>query len=170
MPFLSFLYPLYETLGDIFFYIIYMCKGGDYMYGFGQFAYSPGSMSPMQDNRMTQQYGRQQIMPNTGVMATPLSGRVVTGIEEARASQISLDGTPSYFPSPAEGKIYVKSLDMNGLPVFLTYELNMSNYGNQIPKNEENMQISSLVCRIDAIESKLKEIEKNGSNAINSNA
>lgn len=100
----------------------------------------------------------------------PLSGRVVTGMEEARASQISLDGTPSYFPSPAENKIYVKSLDMNGLPIFLTYELKMQNYGNQNPKSEENIQLSNLVCRIDAIENKLKEMANYEPNAINPNA
>ena len=91
-------------------------------------------------------------------------------MEEARASQIALDGTPSYFPSPAENKIYVKSLDMNGLPIFLTYELKMQNYSNQNPKSEENIQISNLVCRIDAIENKLKEMTNYEPNAVNPNA
>lgn len=57
--------------------------------------------------------------------ATPqpmaVRGHLVTGIEEARAAQVMLDGTPSYFPSPAEGKIYEKSIDLNGMPVFKVY-------------------------------------------------
>lgn len=128
---------------------------------YGQFQ-NPYTYPAMQNrlNPMDQQY-RQQM---------PLSGRVVTGMEEARASQIALDGTPSYFPSPAENKIYVKSLDMSGLPIFLTYELKMQNYGNQNPKSEENIQISNLVCRIDAIENKLKEMTNYEPNAVNPNA
>ena len=129
------------------------------MYGFGQFAYSPGSMSDMQ-NRMNQQYTRPM---NNNMMVVPLSGRIVTGIEEARASQIALDGTPSYFPSPAENKIYVKSLDMNGVPMFLTYKL-------ETPSQVMPMQDMNIETRLSNIENRLKEIENHATNATNSNA
>ena len=63
-----------------------------------------------------QRYPQQQIqMPVNNIV----KGRVVTGIEEARAAQVDLDGTPSYFPSLGEGKIYVKYIGMDGLPVTL---------------------------------------------------
>lgn len=42
-------------------------------------------------------------------------------VDEARAAQIDFDGSVSYFPSPAENKIYTKTTDLNGLPVFVTY-------------------------------------------------
>lgn len=139
------------------------------MYGFGQFAYNPGNMPDMQ-NRLGQQYG-QQYRPMSGT--NYLSGRIVTGMEEARASQIPLDGTISYFPSPAENVIYAKTIDMQGLPVFLTYELRMpQTSANQMPKTAQNVQISDLVCRIDVLEQKIKEltnheptINANGTNA-----
>ena len=63
-----------------------------------------------------QRYPQQQMPVNNIV-----KGRVVTGIEEARAAQVELDGTPSYFPSLGEGKIYVKYIGMDGLPVFQTF-------------------------------------------------
>lgn len=68
----------------------------------------------------------------------PLRGRVVTGIEEARASQISLDGTPSFFPSPSEGKIYEKAIDLNGMPVFKVYAL------SAVPKPQHPWQIPMI--------------------------
>ena len=63
-----------------------------------------------------QRYPQQQmLMPVNNIV----KGRVVTGIEEARTAQVELDGTPSYFPSLGEGKIYVKYIGMDGLPVTL---------------------------------------------------
>ena len=65
-----------------------------------------------------QRYPQQQMqMPVNNIV----KGRVVTGIEEARAAQVDLDGTPSYFPSLGEGKIYVKYIGMDGLPVFQAF-------------------------------------------------
>ena len=65
-----------------------------------------------------QRYPQQQMqMPVNNIV----KGRVVTGIEEARAAQVDLDGTPSYFPSLGEGKIYVKYIGMDGLPVFQSF-------------------------------------------------
>ena len=126
------------------------------MYGFGQFAYSPNTMPNMQDRlTMGQQYN-QQYRPMAGT--NYLSGRIVTGVEEARASQIPLDGTVSYFPSPAEGVIYAKSIDMQGLPIFMTYELKTPIINNQTPKTAQNVQFSELDCRISAIEQKIKEM------------
>lgn len=136
------------------------------MYGFGQFAYNPNGMPDMQ-NRLGQQYPQQYGRPMAGT--NYLSGRIVTGIEEARASQIPLDGTISYFPSPAENVIYAKSIDMNGLPVFLTYELKMSVNSNLSPQIAENQQITDLKCRIDALEQKIKELT-NHESTTNANA
>lgn len=122
------------------------------MYGnFNQNPYGMGGYPAMQSRL---DYSRPQA----------LSGRLVTGMEEARASQIPLDGSISYFPSPAENKIYAKGIDMNGLPIFMTYEL-------KIPTpNVENNQFSILDNRLTALENKLKEMEKNEPNATVINA
>lgn len=126
------------------------------MYGQFQNPYNnPYSVMQNRLSNLEQQY--QQYKPQ---MPTVLNGRMVTGIEEARASQIALDGTPSYFPSPAENKIYVKSLDMNGLPVFMVYEL-------QTPMMAEK---SNLECRVEALENKIKELLNNESDANVTNA
>ena len=142
------------------------------MYGYNN-PYPYGGYPTMQ-NRLAnleqnyqQQYNRPQVQNNFSV----LSGRLVTGIDEAKASQIPLDGTISYFPAPSENKIYTKSLDMNGLPVFLTYELKMQNSTNLIPQTEEKSQFDVLNSRISALENKLKEIQRNDEpNANSSNA
>ena len=90
--------------------------------------------------------------------ASPLYGRIVTNIDEARASQIALDGSQWYFPSPAENKIYVKSIGMNGMPVFLTYELQ-----KDLTCVKSEQDISGLVKRIE----RLEEVINNGHNATN---
>lgn len=95
-----------------------------------------------------------------GAYPAPLNGRIVTGLEEARASQIPLDGTISYFPSPAENVIYAKFLDMNGLPVFLTY----------VPKtiNNETKETAKpdFENRLLELEKKVKELMNHGTNGI----
>lgn len=129
------------------------------MYGaFNTNPYTAGSYPAMQNrlDSLQQQYQQQYMRPQQ--MQNPmaaLSGRIVTGMEEARASQIPLDGTISYFPSPAENKIYVKSIDMQGLPVFLTYELQRNVVPIQ-PQYVDNSMFMSLQSRVDALEKALK--------------
>lgn len=89
-----------------------------------------------------------------------LNGRIVTSIEEARASQIALDGSQWFFPSPAENKIYTKSIGMNGMPIFLTYELQ-----KELTCVNSEPDINSLVKRIE----RLEEVLNNGHDATNAN-
>lgn len=44
--------------------------------------------------------------PYRPAMPINLQGRVVASVDEGIASQVPLDGSVSYFPSPGEGKIY----------------------------------------------------------------
>lgn len=84
------------------------------MYGYGYPTGLYGATPQMQDrlNQMEQSY------------QTPmLRGRVVTGVEEARAAQIALDGAPSFFPSPSEKRIYEKLIGLDGMPIFKMYVL-----------------------------------------------
>lgn len=122
------------------------------MYGtFNTNPYQTGSYPAMQSrlDNLQQQYVRPQ-----NIMSA-LAGRVVTGMEEARASQIALDGTISYFPSPAENKIYAKYIDMQGLPVFLTYELQRNVVPVQ-PQYVDNSAFVGLQNRVEALEKALK--------------
>lgn len=56
---------------------------------------------------------------------TPLSlkGRPVTGIEEVRAAAIDFDGSVSFFPDLANGKIYTKQCNIDGTASLNMYEL-----------------------------------------------
>ena len=96
-----------------------------------------------------QRYPQQQIqMPVNNIV----KGRVVTGIEEARAAQVELDGTPSYFPSLGEGKIYVKYIGMDGLPVFQTFIVEQPK--PQMP----GISLESLAQRVQNIENAIQNM------------
>ena len=96
-----------------------------------------------------QRYPQQQIqMPVNNIV----KGRVVTGIEEARAAQVDLDGTPSYFPSLGEGKIYVKYIGMDGLPVFQTFIVEQPK--PQMP----GISLESLAQRVQNIENEIQNM------------
>ena len=96
-----------------------------------------------------QRYPQQQIqIPVNNIV----KGRVVTGIEEARAAQVDLDGTPSYFPSLCEGKIYVKYIGMDGLPVFQTFIVEQQK--PQMP----GISLESLAQRVQNIENAIQNM------------
>lgn len=91
---------------------------------YGQYNPYMGAVPQMQQRLNTLQgYQQQMYQPYQGTNCPQLKGRIVTGIEEARAAQIDLDGSSTFFPSLAEGRIYEKSIDLNGVPVFKVYEL-----------------------------------------------
>ena len=96
-----------------------------------------------------QRYPQQQMqMPVNNIV----KGRVVTGIEEARAAQVDLDGTPSYFPSLGEGKIYVKYIGMDGLPVFQAFVVEQPK--PQMP----GISLESLAQRVQNIENAIQNM------------
>ena len=105
---------------------------------YGQFA-NPYSNAGV-PNRMN--YGYQPQFPQY----RPLKGYMVTSVDEARAAQYDLDGSVTYFPSPAENKIYAKSIDMQGLPVFVEF----------VPKAPT--PANDYGRRLERIESILKEL------------
>lgn len=109
-------------------------------------------------SNITAMYQRQQMPMTSPQMASTqpyLKGRVVASIDEVRASQVDLDGSVTYFASPAEGKIYAKGIDMQGLPYIQVYEL------QQAPAPAANMRrdTSEMEARIVALENKVKEME-----------
>lgn len=120
-------------------------------YGYNNYAYGATPDMRRRLEAMQQQY----TMPsNYGMQQQSMAvGRVVTGIEEARAAQIPLDGTPVYFPSPAENKIYVKYVGMNGAPVFNVYELAVQ--GKQ-PVYADSTVVAALQQRVEQLERLVK--------------
>ena len=52
-----------------------------------------------------------------------LKGRLVSSLEEARATSIDFDGTVFYFPDLANKRIYTKQINMDGTASLYVYEL-----------------------------------------------
>ena len=52
-----------------------------------------------------------------------LKGRMVTSLEEARATSIDFDGSVFYFPDLASKRIYTKQINMDGTASLNVYEL-----------------------------------------------
>ncbi len=83
-----------------------------------------------------------------------IKGRPVTSIEEARAAQVDLDGTSTYFPAPAEGKIYEKLIGMDGLPIFRVYTMQQGEEQKQ-PVYADNNVVIALQRRIEKLEQQI---------------
>ena len=54
---------------------------------------------------------------------TGLKGRLVSSLEEARATSIDFDGSVFYFPDMANKRIYTKQINMDGTATLCVYEL-----------------------------------------------
>ena len=121
--------------------------------------YAQGATPQMQQrlNYLQQQYRQPQYQPQmlpTQMSGTYLRGRIVTGVDEAKAAQIDMDGTSTFFPCPAEGKIYEKSIDLNGLPTFRVYQLAQPQEHKQ-PVYAERNSVDNLIKRVDNLEKQL---------------
>ena len=91
--------------------------------------YSNYNYYPQQPVQQTQQITQQQPMyqvPNYLRQAPPqvnLKGRLVSSLEEARATSIDFDGSVFYFPDLANRRIYTKQINMDGTATLCMYEL-----------------------------------------------
>ena len=128
------------------------------MYG-QQYAPNPyaGATPQMQQrlNYLQQMQMYQQPQMPMSQMPQALKGRVVTGIDEAKAAQIDLDGSSTFFPCPAEGKIYEKSIDLNGLPMFRVYQI-VNLQEQKQPVYAERNSVDRLAERVDKLEKQLQ--------------
>lgn len=64
--------------------------------------------------------------PQTAQVRAPvfgLKGRPVTGLEEVRAAAVDFDGTISFFPDLANGRIYTKQCNVDGTAALNMYEI-----------------------------------------------
>ena len=125
------------------------------MYGqYGPYNTYAGAAPQMQQRLNYLQQQQQQMYQPTMQQPMPmaLKGRIVTGMDEAKAAQIDLDGTSTFFPCPAEGKIYEKLIGLDGLPIFRIYEINNS---QKQPAYAEQNIVDRLVERVDRLEKQI---------------
>lgn len=132
---------------------------------YGQYNPYVGATPQMQQRLNTLQGYQQQMyqpMPQSGVIPPQLKGRLVTNIEEAKAAQIDLDGSSTFFPCPAKGEVYEKAIDLNGLPIFRIYKL---------AENAVENPLAALQQRVERIEQSLmKGVTNHESDGINDDA
>ena len=91
-----------------------------YMYGYNMPQYQ--KMMAPQDNQQIapqQPYNAPMMMPQINY----IKGRPVVSIDEARASQIDLDGSLYVFPDLGNKKIYTKQINLDGTASFNVFEL-----------------------------------------------
>lgn len=122
---------------------------------YGQYNPYMGATPQMQQrlNYLQQQQQQQMYQPTMQQpMPMTLKGRIVTGMDEAKAAQIDLDGTSTFFPCPAEGKIYEKLIGLDGLPIFRVYQINNS---QKQPAYAEQNIVDRLVERVDRLEKQI---------------
>lgn len=81
-------------------------------------------------------------------------GMLIERFHKNKAAQIDLDGSSTFFPCPAEGKIYEKSIDLNGLPVFRVYQLSNPQEQKQVVYAERSY-VDNLIQRVDKLEKQL---------------
>lgn len=88
---------------------------------------------PQQNPQMVQQQQQLQYQPQIPYLrqAPPqtvgLKGRLVSSLEEARATSIDFDGSIFIFPDLANRRIYTKQINMDGTATLNVYELRDNN-------------------------------------------
>lgn len=77
-----------------------------------------------QQTQVTQQQPMYQ-MPayRQAPLSAGLKGRLVSSLEEARATSIDFDGSVFYFPDLANKRIYTKQINIDGTASLYVYEL-----------------------------------------------
>ena len=91
--------------------------------------------------------------PQTTQLRQPLlglKGRPVSGLEEVRAAAVDFDGTVSFFPDLANGKIYTKQCNIDGTASLNMYEIKeipvapAANSTNFVTRDEFNQTMAAL--------------------------
>lgn len=81
------------------------------------------------------QYAPQYARP---VQPAYLKGRLVSSLEEARATSIDFDGSIFYFPDLANRRIYTKQINLDGTATLNMYEL------REVPIVNEQAGVASM--------------------------
>ena len=122
--------------------------------------YTPQAVAPSAPIAQTQAQQPIARMPVQPI----LKGRPVTSIDEVRATSVDFDGSISYFPDLANGRIYTKQINMDGTSKILMYEPVeipqpvMQGQNDYITREEFNTAIQSIQAHF--AEAQSKPIEK----------
>jgi hypothetical protein len=76
-----------------------------------------------QQSQVAQQPSYPMTSYRQGPPQTGLKGRLVSSLEEARATSIDFDGSVFYFPDLANKRIYTKQINIDGTSSLYVYEL-----------------------------------------------
>ena len=118
-----------------------------------------GYYSPVQQP-MNQQTIPNYTQPNYLRPAQPqngLKGRLVSSLEEARATSIDFDGSIFYFPDLANKRIYTKQINMDGTATLNMYELRETPAMNETPQVPQS--INNFITR-DEFEQVIGQIQQ----------
>ena len=85
--------------------------------------YSNYNYYPQQNQVTPQQPAYQMPIYRQAPPQIGLKGRLVTSLEEARATSIDFDGSVFYFPDLANKRIYTKQINIDGTASLYVYEL-----------------------------------------------
>ena len=85
---------------------------------------------------MPNNYYYQQPLQQNRQQFFGLKGRPVSSFEEARAATVDFDGSVSFFPDLANGKIYTKQCNIDGTASLNLYEL------KELPITQTNNEIN----------------------------
>ena len=85
---------------------------------YSNYNYYPQQTQVAQQQPIYQMPTYRQAPPQVG-----LKGRLVSSLEEARATSIDFDGSVFYFPDLANKRIYTKQINIDGTASLYVYEL-----------------------------------------------
>ncbi len=102
---------------------------------YSNYNYYPQQTQVTQQQPVYQMPAYRQAPPQVG-----LKGRLVTSLEEARATSIDFDGSVFYFPDLANKRIYTKQINIDGTASLYVYEL------REMPMERE---LSSLIPSVE---------------------
>ena len=122
-----------------------------YMYGYGMPQYQRMIQTPQAEQsapviNQQQPYNAPIIMQQTNY----IKGRPVVSIDEARASQIDLDGSLYVFPDLGNKKIYTKQINMDGTASFNVFELSGANESSQAPVYVTKTELDEILANFKA--------------------
>ena len=86
-----------------------------------------------------------------------LKGRLVSSLEEAKASPIDFDGSIFYFPDLANKRIYTKQINMDGTATLNTYELTIMPVEQPQSANRPSMDNFVTKEELEKVLAKFKE-------------
>lgn len=96
------------------------------------------------------------MMPQVPVVAPMLKGRPVSSLEEARVSQIDLDGSVFFFPDLGNGKIYTKKINPDGTAAISVYAIDSAPMAPTVPEYVTREEVEELRKTLGTILAKLE--------------